>query len=87
VATVMLNKRLLGLAFFLLTSILSYTFCVTFLPIPETGTKYADMALPFLLGSGIGAIVGYFFGSSEGSQEKNTLISQALGGTNEKCKS
>ena len=57
---------------------LIYIACVTFLPIPPTGIKYADMAVPFLLGSGFGMVIGYYWGTSQGSSDKSKTIDKAL---------
>jgi hypothetical protein len=69
--------RIFWLAVGVLAACFLYFFLVTFLPIPSTGNKYADMVVPFLLGSGVGVIVGFHWGSSEGSQEKNKLLAGA----------
>jgi hypothetical protein len=73
-----LDHKLVSMAFYILTVIFGYIFCTTFVPIPDSGIKYADMALPFLLGSGFGAVVGFYFGSSEGSQSSKDLANKAL---------
>ncbi len=69
-----LDKKLVFMAFYIITLILVYIGAVTFLPIPETGQKYADMAVPFLLGSGFGALVGFYFAGSPGSKTKDDTI-------------
>jgi len=48
-----------------------YVFMVTFVPIPETGTDHAKVALGFMLGSVIGTIIGFAYGSSKGSRDKD----------------
>jgi hypothetical protein len=47
---------------------------VIFIPIAETGEKYADMTIPFILGSGFGSIISVYFGTSEGSKTKTNTI-------------
>ncbi len=69
-----LDKKLVFMAFYIITSILVYITAVTFVPVPETGQKYADMAVPFLLGSGFGALVGFYFAGSPGSKTKDDTI-------------
>jgi hypothetical protein len=58
-----------------------YLAAVTFLPIPDTGIKYADIIVPSLINLGLGVIIGYFYGTSQGSQRKDTTIKNALEGT------
>jgi hypothetical protein len=79
-----LDHKLVAMAMYVLTFVFIYIFCVTFIRIPETGTKYADMALPFLLGSGVGAIVGFYFGSSEGSAQSKEIANKAMEVASEK---
>ena len=67
-----LDKRLVFLAWYVITAIFAYIGAVTFLPVPETGSKYADMAVPFLLGSGFGALVGFYFAGSP--NKKNGIV-------------
>lgn len=50
---------LLGL--YVITLVILYIVGVTFIKLPETGVKYADMAVPFLLGAGFGSIITAFF--------------------------
>jgi len=47
---------------------------ITFGHIPEANIRYADTILGFLLGTIIATIVGYFYGSSRSSQNKDDLI-------------
>jgi len=51
-----------------------YLFLVTFVPIPETGKDHAKIIVGFLIGSALAGILGYFWGSSKGSADKNKLI-------------
>lgn len=53
-----------GFSVFLIVVVMLYIAAATFLPITTSGAKYADMAVPLLLGTVIGAITGFFFGSS-----------------------
>ena len=51
-----------------------YVFSVTFVPIPTTGVDHAKVALGFVLGTVVGGIVMYFWGSSKGSTDKNEML-------------
>ena len=55
-------------------SVLGLCTAVIFIPIADTGEKYADMTIPFILGSGFGGIIGVYFGTSESSRSKNKTI-------------
>lgn len=68
------KTRIFWLGVGLMTACFAYFFVVTFISLPTSGAKYADMIVPFLLGSGLGAIAGFYWGSSEGSSQKNTLL-------------
>lgn len=60
------NRRFLALfAVFCVVIVMAYIAAVTFYPLSQTGVKYADMAVPLLLGSVVVAIVGFFYGSSQ----------------------
>ena len=41
-----------------------YIFTITFMPIPETSTRFADTTLGFLLGTVIATLIGFFYGNS-----------------------
>lgn len=47
-----------------------YIFSITFIPIPKDNQRYADVVLGFLLGTLVGTIITYYFGSSNSSKEK-----------------
>lgn len=53
---------------------LLYFFCVTFIVIPESGKRYADIILGALIGSGFTAIISFYWGSSKGSEDKTETI-------------
>lgn len=42
-----------------------YFFCVTFLPISDSGKDFANIILGFLLGTAVATIIGFFYGSSD----------------------
>lgn len=48
-----------------------YFFCVTFLTIPESGQRYADLILGFLIGTAFASVINFYWGSSEGSKDKD----------------
>lgn len=51
---------------------------ITFYPIPETQTRFADVILGFLLGTVIAQIINFFYGSSKGSADKNAMLQKEL---------
>jgi hypothetical protein len=54
-------RDLLKLAYYLLSLSFVYLFCVTFVPIPETGEDNAKYIVGFLVGTGLTTIIAYFF--------------------------
>lgn len=52
------------IAVYLMTLVFGYVFAITFADIPKTGIDHAKTALPFLLGSVLGIIIGYYYGNS-----------------------
>ena len=42
-----------------------YFFGITFFPIPDKASHFADIILGFLLGTAVATIIGFFFGNSE----------------------
>jgi len=53
-----------------------YIFMITFTEVPKDNKSFADTILGFLLGVTLSAIIQYFFGSSQGSSDKSTQISE-----------
>lgn len=53
-----------------------YIFMVTFKGVPDASKDYANTILGFLLGVTLSAIIQYFFGSSQGSSNKSTQITE-----------
>jgi hypothetical protein len=43
---------------------------ITFLGIPESGVRFADTALGFILGTVVGTIINYFYGDSDSTYKK-----------------
>lgn len=61
-------------AFFWAFVTTAYIACITFLDIPTENVRYADTILGFLLGTIVGQILSFFFGSSRSSQSKDEII-------------
>jgi hypothetical protein len=53
---------------------MSYLLLITLTTIPESSQRYADTTLGFLLGTIIATMIGYFYGSSRASQNKDSSI-------------
>lgn len=68
------KKLLLYLAAGVIAVCMVYFFCITFIPVPQSGQRYADLILGALIGSGFTALLSYWFGSSKGSADKDTLL-------------
>ncbi len=49
---------------------------ITFGTIPVDNVRFADTCLGFILGTLVASIVTYFFGSTKGSDNKNTTIAE-----------
>jgi len=62
------------LALFWSTLGAAYLFGITFFSIPEENIRYADTVLGFILGTVISQIIGFYFGSSKSSQNKDDII-------------
>lgn len=65
-------------AFMLLTFV--YLFTVTFYEVPKENQMTVNTATPLLLSAGFGTVMGFFFGSSKCSREKDEAIMSALKG-------
>lgn len=52
---------------------------VTFTTIPEQNIRFADTIIGFLLGTIISTIMGYFYGTSKSSHNKDELIRTVVG--------
>jgi len=55
-----------------------YMAAVTFLPIPDKSVRLVDTILGFLLGTALGGILAFFFGSSSGSKQKDMMIPELI---------
>jgi len=51
---------------------------VTFIELPKDGVNFANIILGFLLGTAVAAIFNFFYGSSQGSKDKNKEIQEML---------
>lgn len=75
----LLSKRFVYfLAAFWSTFSAVYIGFITFGTIPEANVRFADTILGFLLGTMLGMILNFFFGSSSGSARKNTMLEDVL---------
>jgi hypothetical protein len=57
-----------------------YIAFITFGDIPESNVRFADTILGFILGTIIATIVQFFFGSSQGSKDKEHALEVIAGG-------
>jgi len=64
--------------FMLLT--FAYLFTVSFYVVPEENRMTVNTATPLLLSAGFGTVMGFFFGSSKCSREKDEAIMSVLKG-------
>ena len=51
------------IALLLLMVVMVYLFCVTFLPMTDDGADMAKTIVPFLLGSVVGTLIGFYWGN------------------------
>jgi len=64
------NDKLLYFAIGIVVVCFVYFFCVTFIDVPERA-RYVDLILGFLIGTALGGIINFYWGSSEGSKNKD----------------
>jgi hypothetical protein len=55
------DDKLLRLAYTIVLLSLLYLFCVTFVPIPNTGEDNAKYIVGFLVGTGLTTIIAFYF--------------------------
>jgi hypothetical protein len=51
-----------------------YTIAITFIPIPEPNIRFADVSQGFIMGTIVAGVIGFYFGTSQGSVDKNQII-------------
>lgn len=56
----------------------AYIGFITFADIPKENVRFADTILGFMLGTVIATIIGFFYGSSKGSQDKTAALTKEL---------
>lgn len=56
----------------------AYIGFITFGHIPPDNVRFADTILGFMLGTVIATIIGFFYGSSKGSQDKTAALTKEL---------
>lgn len=52
----------------------AYIGAITFIQIPESSVRFADLIIGFLLGTVVSTIIQFFFGSSKSSKDKDDAI-------------
>jgi drug/metabolite transporter (DMT)-like permease len=72
------NRYVLYLASGVIAVCFIYFFCVTFFNVPDSGSRYADIILGALIGSGFTAIMSWLYGSSKGSADKAATIDKQI---------
>lgn len=63
------NTRGIKVAVLILMIAFLYIFCVTFLPMTEDGSEQAKTVVPFLLGTVIGTLMGFYYGNKHEQQK------------------
>jgi len=56
----------------------AYMFCVTFYSVPEKNLNTVNVVTGFLLGTALSAIIGFFYGSSKSSSDKQEHINSLM---------
>lgn len=54
-----------------------YITCITFIPIQASNIRVVDTILGFIMGTVVASIIGYFFGSSKSSQNKDEYMANS----------
>lgn len=73
------SKFLARLSVYLITLAAIYIACVTFLTIPKDNVPNANLILGFVLGTLLGTVIAFNYGSSKTSQTKDATISALSG--------
>jgi len=61
-----------------------YIFSITFLPLAQTGLDHSKTVLGFILGTVLGTLLTYNWGTSKGSADKTEAAEKRLDATNKK---
>lgn len=61
-------------AWFWSVTAVAYFFSVTFVDLPEKTAHFADIILGFLMGTAVGGILQFFYGSSKSSMDKTAAM-------------
>jgi len=67
------QMRLIAALIIFTTAMIYISFC-TFMTLPKGGERIADTTVGFLLGTCIGSLIAYYWGTSHSSSEKNETI-------------
>lgn len=74
-AETLFNRRFLAyFAVGIFVASFIYIGCITFMEVPEKNQRFADTVLGFLLGTLLGTLITFFYGSSKSSQAKDQTI-------------
>ena len=63
------SARGLKVAVLIIMTTFLFLFCVVFLPMTEDGAEQAKTITPFLLGTVIGTLVGFYYGNKHEQQK------------------
>lgn len=73
------NRRFLAVfALFMVAASFAYIAAITFLAVPKENQRFADTVLGFLLGTLLGTLITFFYGSSKSNQSKDAVIAGQL---------
>lgn len=63
------NARGMKVAVLIIMTTFLFLFCVTFIPMTEDGAEQAKTITPFLLGTVIGTLIGFYYGNKHEQQK------------------
>lgn len=55
-----------------------YISAITFVNLPESGIRFADVSQGFVMGTIVGGVMAFYFGTSQGSVDKNEIIKNKI---------
>lgn len=67
------TSRGMKIALLILMVTFLYLFCVTFFPMTPDGVEQAKTITPFLLGTVIGTLIGFYYGNKHEQQKPPTI--------------